>query len=156
MCCSIMYCNSSSVEQTMQKWQLFSANFLITPRISKAKHMLWVLKRTVSMRRFFWAHTTYLRIMKNNIQVTHSFLEVFNSLSPGKFFMLFCRLLVDFEIIFFRKIISGRPSECQTDWIQIRPDILSGLILVQTVCKSYQQTTLGDKELTVSVWLKNC
>ena len=26
-------------------------------------------------------------------------------------------------------------------------DILLGLIRVQTVCKSYQQTTLGDKEL---------
>ena len=28
-----------------------------------------------------------------------------------------------------------------------RPDILLGLIWVQTVCKSYQQTTLGDNEL---------
>ena len=47
----------------------------------------------------------------------------------------------------FRKILSGIPSECQTDWIQIRPDIMSGLIWVQSVCKSYQQTTLGDKAL---------
>ena len=38
-------------------------------------------------------------------------------------------------------------SMCQIVWIQIRPDILSGLIWVQTVCKSYQQTALGDKEL---------
>ena len=36
----------------------------------------------------------------------------------------------------------GIPSECQTDWIQIRPDILLGIILVQSVCKVYQQTTL--------------
>ena len=36
---------------------------------------------------------------------------------------------------FFQKILSGIPSKCQTDWIQIRPDILSGLIWVQTVCK---------------------
>ena len=43
---------------------------------------------------------------------------------------------------FFRKILSGIPSECQTDWIQIRPDILSGLIGVQSLCKGYQQTTL--------------
>ena len=35
----------------------------------------------------------------------------------------------------FRKILSGIPSECQTDWIQIRTDILSGLIWVQNVCK---------------------
>ena len=27
--------------------------------ISQQKHMLWVLKRTVSMRRFFWAPKTY-------------------------------------------------------------------------------------------------
>ena len=33
------------------------------------------------------------------------------------------------------------PSGCQTVCIQIRPDILSGLIWVQTVCKGYQQTT---------------
>ena len=33
------------------------------------------------------------------------------------------------------------PSGCQTVWIQIRPDILSGLIWVQTVCRGYQQTT---------------
>ena len=32
------------------------------------------------------------------------------------------------------------PSGCQTVWIQIRPDILSGLIWVQTVCKGHQQT----------------
>ena len=31
-------------------------NFLI----SKPKHTLWVLKRTVSMRRFFWAPNTYV------------------------------------------------------------------------------------------------
>ena len=31
--------------------------------------------------------------------------------------------------------------QCQTVWIQIRPDVLSGLIGVQTVCKGYQQTT---------------
>ena len=30
---------------------------------------------------------------------------------------------------------------CQTVWIQIRPDILSGLVWVQTVCKGYQQMT---------------
>ena len=39
-------------------------------------------------------------------------------------------------------------SECQTDWIQIRPDILSGLIWIQSGCKGYEQTTLVGKELT--------
>ena len=31
-----------------------------------------------------------------------------------------------FKIAFFEKILSGIPSECQTDWTQIRPDILFG------------------------------
>ena len=50
----------------------------------------------------------------------------------------------------FQKGLSGIPSECQTVGIQIRPDVLSGLIWVQTVCKGYQKTTkspLVGKEL---------
>ena len=39
------------------------------------------------------------------------------------------------------KILSGTLSECQTVWIQIRTNILSLLIWVQTVCKCYQKTT---------------
>ena len=31
--------------------------------ISQPKHMLWVLKRTVSIRRFFWAPKTYVTII---------------------------------------------------------------------------------------------
>ena len=45
------------------------------------------------------------------------------------------------------KGLSGTPSECQKVWIQIKPDILSDLIWVQTVCKNYQQTTLVEKDL---------
>ena len=41
----------------------------------------------------------------------------------------------------FQNILLGIPSECLTVWIQIRPDVSSGLILIQTVCKIYQQTT---------------
>ena len=41
----------------------------------------------------------------------------------------------------FQKNISGTLSECQIVWIQIRADILSALIWVQTVCKGYQQMT---------------
>ena len=52
-----------------------------------------------------------------------------------------------FQNQLFRKILSGIPSECHIVWIQIRPNVLSGLIWVQTVCISYQQMTLGDKEL---------
>ena len=54
-----------------------------------------------------------------------------------------------FSINFFQKHLSGIPSECQTVWIQIRPDILSGLICVQTICKGYQQisnvTSRGER-----------
>ena len=60
-----------------------------------------------------------------------------------------CRLLIFFFKIDFRKIISGIPSECQRVWIQIRPDKTSGLIWVQTVSKSYQQTTVVGKELII-------
>ena len=57
-----------------------------------------------------------------------------------------CSPLIFFKINFFVNFF-----ECQTDWIQIRPDVLSGLILVQTCCKSCQQTILGNKELKVLV-----
>ena len=43
----------------------------------------------------------------------------------------------------FRKILTGIPSECQTLRIQIRLNNLLCLIWVQTVCKGYQQMTLG-------------
>ena len=38
--------------------------------------------------------------------------------------------------------------QCQTAWIQIRPDILSGLIWVKTVFKDYQQKTLAGNKIT--------
>ena len=37
------------------------------------------------------------------------------------------------------------PSKCQIVWIQIRRDNLSGLVWVQTFCKSHQATTLEAK-----------
>ena len=37
--------------------------------------------------------------------------------------------------------IPSLASGCQTVYIQIRPDVLLGLIWVQTVCKGYQQIT---------------
>ena len=54
--------------------------------------------------------------------------------------MIFYRLLIFFQRS-FSKILSGIPLGCQAVWTQIRPDILTGLIWVQTVCKGYQQTT---------------
>ena len=52
------------------------------------------------------------------------------------------RVLLIFSKSTFLKILSGTLSECQTVSILIRPYILSGLIWFQTICKSYQQTTL--------------
>ena len=53
-----------------------------------------------------------------------------NSLPPGNFFKLFCRPLIFFQ----NQLFSKKNQEYH----------LSGK---QTVCKSYQQTTQGDKEL---------
>ena len=50
---------------------------------------------------------------------------------------------VDFyKINFFEKNISGISSACKTVCLQIRLNVLSGLIWVQTVCKGCQLTTL--------------
>ena len=55
----------------------------------------------------------------------------------GNFSCLCCRLLTFFKVNF----LSGTLSECQTVWIQIRTNIMSVLIWIQTVCKVNQQTT---------------
>ena len=60
-------------------------------------------------------------------------------------FHAFLYLLIFSKINFFEKNLSGKLSECQTVWIL--PDILLGLIWVQTVCKGYQQMTLVGYEL---------
>ena len=69
---------------------------------------------------------------------------------PGKYaFFLSADLLKTFS-----QVLLGIPSDFQTVWIQIRPDIrsglMSGLIWVQTLCKCYQQTTKAHKELNRS------
>ena len=48
-------------------------------------------------------------------------------------------------LLFFLKHLSGISVECQAVWNQIMPDVLSGLIWVQIVCKGFQQTTLESK-----------
>ena len=57
------------------------------------------------------------------------------------FFDNFLSSAIFFKEIFFRNTI----RRCQTDLIQIRPDVLSGLIWLQTVCKINQQTTIVGK-----------
>ena len=69
------------------------------------------------------------------------------TLPPGKVFMFLVSSAEFFQNQLFRTFLSGIPSECQTDWIKIRTDILSGLIRVQSVCKGYQPMTLVGNEL---------
>ena len=67
---------------------------------------------------------------------------MFNSLPSGKFFKVLFIILLTFQNQkFFQEYHLS-----QTDWIQIRPDVLSGLILVKSICNGYRQTTLGDQE----------
>ena len=68
----------------------------------------------------------------------------------GTFACLFVCCRSFFSKSTVRKILSEIQSNCQTVWIQIRPDVLSGLVCFQTVCKVYQQTTLVGKELTIT------
>ena len=111
------------------------------------------------MRRFFGHEMAILRLAhchQNRLNICNGLEETFqrdawlNSLHTGYFFMLSCRLfffVCFFKIIFLKKNLSERPSECQTVWTLIRPNDSSGLIRVQTVCQGYKQTTLVDKEL---------
>ena len=62
-----------------------------------------------------------------------------------------------FQNPLFQKILLGTQSECQTVLTQIRTNILSVLICVQTVCKGYhqwQKSPLARKELKVACCCK--
>ena len=59
--------------------------------------------------------------------------------------MLFLLSACIFQNQPFSKILSGISSDCQK--IQIGPNFLSDLIVVQNCCKGYQQMTLARKEL---------
>ena len=47
------------------------------------------------------------------------------------------------KLTFFSKYLSGSQPECQTVWTKIRPDVSSGLVWVQIVCKD-QKTVWKD------------
>ena len=93
----------------------------------------------------FWGK--YLKLSSAEIATQHVKRQLFACWVISRDFFLSS---VDFffflEIFFFfkkkKKNLLGIPSECQTIWIKIRPDVLSGLIWVQSVCKGYQQTTI--------------
>ena len=60
--------------------------------------------------------------------ILEEFLWVFSELTLGMLgiIMPFCRLLIFSKSFFFRKILSGTISECQTVLVQIRPAIFFG------------------------------
>ena len=102
------------------------------------------------LHRLVWVNTcqnaTLLEITCQGSFVVHAFPVSILWLWHTTAFFVVCRL---FSKSTYLKILSGIPSECETAWIQIRPDILSGLIWVQTaetVCKGYQQKTLVGKK----------
>ena len=51
-----------------------------------------------------------------------------------------------YKHVFFRRLQTVKKFKtlltCQKVWVQIRPDILSGLIWVQTISNGYEQTTV--------------
>ena len=59
--------------------------------------------------------------------------------SPGRIFLTL--YILGICLVIFSKLTFQNIFECQAVWIQIRTDILSVLILVETVCKGYQHTT---------------
>ena len=73
--------------------------------------------------------------------------EGIHSLHAGKFscFFVVCRFFS--KSAFSKNCFRNRIWVCQIVWTQIRPDILSGLICGQTVCKGYQQTSIKGKKL---------
>ena len=69
---------------------------------------------------------------------------VLNSLPPGKFFILYCRQLIFFKIIFLEKFF----QEYHLSAKQIGSDKMSGLIWIQYFCcNGYKEMTLVSNEL---------
>ena len=84
-----------------------------------------MLKRTVSLRRFFWYSQHMFWLRNKTIIFSYTLLS------------------------------GGLPSACQTVWILTRSDVMSGLIWIQTVCIGYKQTKLAGKELNTFLYLHN-
>ena len=112
------------------------------PAISHCSHLLQKCRVATIISQWLKVHS---RWFKNYILVKQL-------LDFPILLLLFLHTLLFCHILLFGCWILSMPSECQTAWIQIRPDILSCLIWVQTVCKGNQQSTLeklplADKEL---------
>ena len=74
----------------------------------------------------------------------------FNSAFQAIFHFLSSSVVVVFlQNQLYQKILSGLQSECQTVWILIRPDIMSGLIWVQTVSLNYRWFNLAFQVISL-------
>ena len=92
----------------------------------------------VNMRRFFFGLVYLPKVYFDQL------------LGSQILLLLFLHSLLLCHILLFGCWIFSIPSKCQKVWIQIRPDILSGLIWVQTFAKvigRQQKSPLADKEL---------
>ena len=69
--------------------------------------------------------------------------------------MIFVASAHFFQNSVFQKFSIGLPSDWQTDWFQIRPDKMSGLIWAQTVCKGYQMTLTNEQDRLL-IWVTLC
>ena len=108
---------------------LFFQNILaLNPRVSK--HASLVSSSQTKQNKKHWK--------RNSTKGCSVSLRI-NSLPTG-IFPAFLSSADVFRNHIFRHILSEIQLECQTVWIHIRPDVLSGLIWVQNVFKSYQQT----------------
>ena len=136
-------------------WIIQNSNLLPNNHISISLNMFWAIKRTVSKRRFFWIPITCVFVDRKENCLELPACRVYHSLADKvkswRIFHAFLSSADFFQNHLFRKIILGIPSECQTVWIQIRPDILSGLIWVQTVCKCFssQRTKLDATNIMI-------
>ena len=75
-------------------------------------------------------------------------------------YMLFCRLLNFFSQL-FRKILSRIPLECQTVWIQVRPDLdpnclqMTLSLVGKELMEFYQWVVVVLKETQIFVHISN-
>ena len=66
--------------------------------------------------------------------------------------MLFCGQVILLKTNLFNNNKNQEYLKSVKVWTQIRPDILSGLIWVQTLCLSYQHTSVANKKLKLTVY----
>ena len=78
-----------------------------------------------------------------------------NRLDPDQDLIVHVVFLLSAEFFqnqLFQKILSGKPSKCQTDWIQIRTNF-SGCFFV--VCRIFSKSTFSKNYFRNTIWVSN-